>query len=348
VMKDAPIIIVSGPTAAGKTVLALRLAEYFDGEIINVDSVQMYKECNIGSAKPTLSEMRNIKHHLFDLCTPSEKNSAASFLRSADVAISDIEKRGKVVIACGGTTLYLKALLYGLADLPKGDSDLRSNLEELSNEDLFKVLQERDPLSAAKLHPNDRKRVIRALEVQTLYGVTASKLQAEHAFLELQRSAFTIIPCYSREELYNRIDKRTQTMLDNGLLAEVQALILKYGEDAPVLNTVGYAEAKAYLLGELKKEELAPAIAQATRRLAKRQLTFWRNEPQKRGWSIFMKEGSQGLVSTNSTPQSKRGVQKDFIPHQISFSNLCRAITDFKNKNGDYTVQIIFCAADYL
>ena len=343
-MNSFPLIIISGPTATGKTSFSIKIAKEINAEIINLDSVQMYAKCDIGSAKPTIEEREGVPHHLFDIFHPNEKNNAAKFLEYAEQAIQDIRSRKKNVIACGGTMLYLKALLYGLADLPKGDTAIRNELEELSTQDLYEKLIQYDVNSAKKLHPNDRTRIIRALEVYLISGLEASKLQESHAFQQPKFNALILVPCYPRDVLYKRIDERSKLILEMGLIQETQQIINEYGKNAPVLDTVGYKEAKNYILGNISKDELLPAISQATRQLAKRQLTFWRNEPKKRDWKIVSNLANDNnlLLSEMSSPQSKRTIQKDIVPTKLSMNEILLMTTEHLHSGSEPEIKISF------
>ncbi len=281
-----PIVVVAGPTAAGKSALGLRLAEALGGEIVSIDSVQVYRGADVGSAKPTTIEQRVVPHHMIDRWEPSHGGDMAQFLRGARSAINEVAARGKPVVCVGGTGLYLTGLLHGLAELPPRDELLRAELESLTGDELVKRLLDVDPEAAARLHRNDRVRLIRAIEGSEISGEPMSARQARHGYREALYRARLLVPLWSRAELYRRIDQRTETMVTGGLLAETRAIHDRYGAGAPVLDAVGYAEARAVLRGQLDEADLIAAIAQATRRFAKRQMTYWRNEPLKRGWEI--------------------------------------------------------------
>lgn len=290
-----PILIVSGPTASGKSQLAMRLAQRLNGELVNVDSVQVYRELDIGSAKPGPAELERIPHHLVSIREPSEQYHAKAFLEDADRALSSIRERGRQPIAVGGTSLYITALLHGLAELPAADLEFRSECESLSNEDLFAQLQSADPAAAARLHPNDRLRVIRALESVHVLGVATSAAHSKHAYRELRMPALILVPCWPRSMLYERIDRRARDFLSAGLVEETRAVIERHGACAPGLRTLGYAQARAFLDGAIPEQALAGEIAMHTRRFAKRQMTYWRNEPPKRGWMV-RPSGDEGRV----------------------------------------------------
>jgi tRNA dimethylallyltransferase len=289
------IIVVAGPTGSGKSSLALRLARALNGELINADSVQFYKGLDIGSAKLLDSELQGVKQHLVDICEPDRPIDVATFVKLADQAISQVTARSRLPIVVGGSSLYLKALLHGLADLPPADSKLREVLEARSSVDLYQQLQQEDPKRAAQLHHNDRLRVIRALETCALKlasrGSAASDAHSAHSFSEVRYQALILCLLPDRQELYERINRRTLVMLKAGFVAEVQSLVSLYGSGIRPLESVGYRQVLEALKVEGANTEqlaynpgLAAAISQATRNYAKQQYTFWRNEPKKRDW----------------------------------------------------------------
>jgi tRNA dimethylallyltransferase len=288
------ILLVAGPTASGKSSLALQLARHLNGELINADSVQFYKGMDIGSAKMLESELQGVNQHLVDICEPSVPIDVATFVRLADQAISEITARGRLPIIVGGSSLYLKALLHGLADLPPGDARLRGELENYSSVDLYERLQQVDPTRASQLHPNDRLRVIRALETSFLNlregRPSASEAHASHSFGQARYQALILCLLPERQALYKRVNQRSELMISAGFVAEVQALVLKYGSNLRPLASVGYSQVlKALASGEHDVPEgratLLDEISKATRNYAKQQYTFWRNEPKKRNWS---------------------------------------------------------------
>ncbi len=280
------LLVVAGPTASGKSALSLDLALALNGEIVNLDSVQVYKGFDIGSAKLPITERRGVPHHLIDILEPSEQNDAQRFIDHAERAIADIRKRGKLPIITGGTTMYLTALLYGLAPLPPTDKELRKKLEEKDSQSLFNELVSLDPEAAAKLHINDRYRLIRAHESIALSGVAVSKLREEHGNRTLKHSALILVVLKPREELYRGIDLRSADMVKKGIIQETKEIIARFGKGISPLLALGYRQVVQHLEGELLSEKLAFEIAQETRRYAKRQLTYWRNEPERRGWPI--------------------------------------------------------------
>jgi len=275
------ILIVTGPTGGGKSERAISLAEELNGEIVSADSVAIYKGFDIGSAKPSREELARVRHYLVSEVEPTEFFSAGEFIRRADLAISEIVSRGKVPIVVGGTGMYLKALLHGLiADEKTGPVETEESLEEQ-----FAALKMLDPLSADKLHPADTARISRALEYVRRTGSSIQTLKQEHANRELRYSALVLLLEPERETLYPRINLRSAQMLEQGIIEEVTSLLRNYPKTAMPFSAIGYRQVVNYLeqVG-ITREELAGQIAQETRRFAKRQYTWWRNEPAKLGW----------------------------------------------------------------
>ncbi|MBN8550797.1 MAG: tRNA (adenosine(37)-N6)-dimethylallyltransferase MiaA [Deltaproteobacteria bacterium] len=279
-----PLLVIAGPTASGKSALSLSCARHLHAEILSVDSVQIYRGLDIGSAKLTLAQREGVPHHLLDIREPDAAFNVADFLREAEASISDIQGRGKSCVVCAGTTLYLTALLHGLVESPSQDLVYRASLEGRPSEDLHEALARLDPVSAQKLHPRDRVRLVRALEVAHLTGKAPSLLQSEHAYRTTKHAALILVLCWNRKDLYARINQRSQLMLEQGLVEETRALCQRFPEAKQALRTLGYAQAMDFLAGKLPEERLCEEIAMQTRRYAKRQMTYWRNEPAKRGW----------------------------------------------------------------
>lgn len=278
------ILIICGPTASGKSDLALRLAHALDAEIVNADSMQIYRGLDIGTAKPSPDQRAEIRHHLIDVAEPDQPFSAADFSDAADDAIRDIASRGKRVIVAGGTGLYIRALVKGLVDSPSGAGEIRQDLQDeagrVGNEAMLERLRSVDPEMAAGLHPNNLVRIIRALEVYHLTGIPLSRYQKEHAFAPRRYDALQIGISVDRGVLYERIDDRVERMLADGLLGEVSALLAAgFGRDLKPLRSIGYKEAAAHLCGELSREEAARLIKRDTRHYAKRQLTWFMADP---------------------------------------------------------------------
>ena len=279
------LLVIAGPTASGKSALALELAEQLGGEIICVDSLTVYRGFEIGSAKPTHEQRQRALHHLLDLCDPSDPFTASDFRVAAAAAIQEITGRGKRPILAGGTGLYLRSLLRGLNKAPGEDPTLREalriRLEQEGGEVLLAELAKVDPATAGRLHPNNRNRIIRALEVFQTTGVPLSQFQLEHGFSESPYDALQFCLDLPRPELYQRIDNRVDAMLAAGLVAEVQGL-LQAGvpSDCKPLQAIGYKEVIAYLQGEYDQSEMTRLIKRNTRHFAKRQLTWFRGEPE--------------------------------------------------------------------
>jgi tRNA dimethylallyltransferase len=278
------ILVICGPTASGKSDLALRLAHALDAEIINADSMQIYRGLDIGTAKPSKGQQAEIRHHLIDVADPDQPFSAADFSAAADAAIRNIVSRGKRVVVVGGTGLYIRALVSGLVDSPSGAGEIRRTLQDdadrIGNAAMLERLQQVDPELAAGLHPNNLVRIIRALEVHQLTGVPLSRYQKEHTFATRRYDALQFGITVDRELLYTRIDERVDRMLAAGLLEEVAALLAAgFGRNLKSMRSIGYKEAAARLRGELSGEEAIRLIKRDTRHYAKRQLTWFKADP---------------------------------------------------------------------
>ena len=277
-----PLLVVAGPTASGKTALALHLAEALNGEIVSCDSVAVYRLMDIGSAKPTAEERARIPHHCLDLYWPDEPCTAGDYARHARAAIADIRDRGKLPIVAGGTGLYLRALLEGLAPAPPRDEALRNRLRErsaaLGSSYLHRILQRLDPRAAELIHANDEPKLIRSIEV-TLAArrpQTAQWTEGRDPLLGYRVIQFGLGP--GRKLLYERINYRAAAMFERGLVAETDTLRSRFGEDCRALTSLGYAQAKAILRGEMIVAEAVTAAQQGHRNYAKRQLTWFRRD----------------------------------------------------------------------
>lgn len=282
------VVIILGPTASGKTDLAVRLAERFDGEIVNADSMQVYRGMDIGTAKPSPPLRQRVPHHLVDIVTPDVNFSAADFRREAAAVIDDIHRRGKRVFVVGGTGLYIRALLQGLVDSPRGDESIRRELVELAqtvgNEELLHRLAMVDPETAERLHPNDRLRIIRALEVYRQTGRPISSFRGEHGFADTYYDCLKIGIRVERQELYRRVESRVEEMIEQGLIAEVEGLLRAgYTPDLKSMRSIGYKEICAYLAGGCTLDEAVQLIKRDTRHYAKRQMT-WFNKDFEINW----------------------------------------------------------------
>lgn len=280
-----PLVILVGPTAVGKTAASIGLAKALNGEIISGDSMQIFKGLDIGTAKITKEEMQGVPHHLIDIKEPWETFSVAEFKRLADEAIADIHDRGKMPIIVGGTGFYINSVLYeyhfGEADT---DEAYRAELEQYAeahgNEALWNILQEKDPDSAAKLHSNDTKRVIRALEVLHVTGIPASERQSTVDKQTMRYNAVYIALNMPREVLYDRINRRVDIMIQDGLEAEVRnALANGVAQDALSMTSIGYRQMIEYFNEEISFDRAVELIKRDTRHFAKRQLTWFRHDP---------------------------------------------------------------------
>ncbi len=284
-------VLLLGPTACGKSALAMQLAREIPLEIVSIDSAQVYRGLDIGTAKPSAAERAEVPHHLIDLRDPSEPYSAADFVRDAVRVIGEINARGKLPLVVGGTMLYAKALREGLSSLPSADPEVRARIEARAKEAgwpaLHAELARLDPATAARLPPNDSQRIQRALEVVELTGLPLSQLQSapqrERNRAPLRFSTIALLP-EDRAELHRRIEQRFDAMLAAGFLDEVRALMARgdLNPDLPALRSVGYRQAWRHLLGETTFTEFRAAGIAATRQLAKRQMTWlraFRSEP---------------------------------------------------------------------
>ncbi len=277
------LIAITGPSSSGKTALAVKTAKILNGEIISVDSRQIYKELDIGSAKPSIEEREGIVHHLLDITDITNEYTAANFCDDAKIAINDITSRGKIPILAGGTGLYFRILLQDF-DLPRvaPNKSLREELEKISSVELHKKLQKLDYKISEKIHPNNKVKIIRALEVCISTGIPMSEAQKKKSsqFDTLWIGLNTM----DREFLYNRINKRTDIMFEMGLLNEAKNLFEKYGENNKILKgTIGYQELLPFIKGETDFEFTKNLLKQNTRRYAKRQIS-WFNANKDINW----------------------------------------------------------------
>jgi tRNA dimethylallyltransferase len=285
---DTPLIVLAGPTASGKTSLAIRLAEQFNGEIVSCDSVAVYREMEIGTAKPSHEERALIQHHMIDIAWPDEPCTAGDYSRQAREALAGITQRGRLPIIAGGTGLYLRALIDGLFPAPPQQPGLRDRLRKRAAElgqdrgpaHLHRILTRLDATAAASIHLNDVPKVIRAIEVS---------LAAKQPLTEQWQKGRDKLTGYNilrlgldppRPRLYERINQRAAAMFDRGLIEETSRLIARYGPDCRPLTSLGYAEASAVLRNELTLEQAVAQAQQGHRNYAKRQLTWFRREPQ--------------------------------------------------------------------
>jgi tRNA dimethylallyltransferase len=271
---NKPIIIL-GPTATGKSALAVELAKKINAEIISADSMQVYRGMDIGTAKPTQEERQNIHHHLIDIKNPDETWTVSDFVEQTNRLLKD---PGNKYIIAGGTGLYLWTLLEGYSfPVAPADKELRQRLEKEPLTTLSSRLSTIDPQAAAKIHPNDKKRIVRALEVYELTGIPISKIQQTRDSRQVTRDAMLIGLNLPREALYKKIDQRVDQMVEKGLIEEVEGLLAKgYTKGLPSFQALGYKEVVAYLNGKWSKEEMINELKKRTRIFARRQMTWFK------------------------------------------------------------------------
>ena len=278
------VIIIGGPTASGKTAFSIEVAKAIDGEIVSADSMQIYKEMDIGTAKPNEKEKQNIKHYMINIISPNERYSVADYKKDAKNAIREIVQKGKTPIVVGGTGLYIDSLIYEI-DYPEIETDLsyRKYLEELVEKDgllsLYEKAKEIDEKAMEKISKNDKKRILRVLEIYHQTGKTKTELDKESKKdPEFDYKIFAIN--MERAVLYDRINKRVDIMIEKGLIEEVQAIYNKYKEFPTSMQALGYKEVVEYLEKKVTKEEMIEKIKMESRRYAKRQLTWFRKNKQ--------------------------------------------------------------------
>ena len=283
-MSAVPTILLMGPTASGKSALALSLAERLDGEIVGVDSAQVYRGMDVGTAKPDAATRERVPHHLIDVIDPTEAYSAARFASDALAAVARARERGRVAILCGGTMLYFKALTEGLSALPSADPRVRAELDARAAREgwpvLYAELAQVDPAVAARIEPTDAQRIPRALEVWRLAGVPLSQLQGRRGTGEkLGRTIRVALVPSDRARLHRAIAARFDAMLARGLVDELRGLRRRYelAPDLPSMRSVGYRQAWSYIDGDIDEQSLRAQGIAATRQLAKRQFTWLRS-----------------------------------------------------------------------
>ena len=279
------VIVICGPTASGKTALGVELAKKINSEIISCDSMQIYKDMSIGTAKPTKQEMQGIKHYLIDIISPNERFSVADYKLEAKKAIKEILNKGKTPIIVGGTGLYLNSLIYEI-EYPKIEFDekYRKELEERVKKEGLKTLYEEatkiDEEATKKISPNDEKRILRILEIYKATGKNKTYQEKESRKKEVEYNYIVYGLNWDRQVLYDRINKRVDIMIKDGLIQEVEDILKKYKEFPTAMQGLGYKEVVEYLKKEITKEEMIEKIKMETRRYAKRQLTWFRANKQ--------------------------------------------------------------------
>ena len=291
------VIVVCGPTATGKTALGIELALRYGGEIVSADSMQVYRRMDIGTAKATAEERARVPHHMLDVCEPWEAYSVSRYVQAAAQVCDRLLAEGKLPVIVGGTGLYIDSLLSGrdFAARDQGDEGLRAALsadyDRLGGQAMLETLRAFDPERAARLHPGDKRRIVRAIEIYRLTGKTITQHDAETRALPPRYEALTLALSFAdRADLYARIDRRVEQMVRNGLFEEVEGLLAEGLSPAcTAMQAIGYKEAAQALRGELTREEAAALIQMNSRRYAKRQLTWFGRNPDAR-WIRWKKE----------------------------------------------------------
>lgn len=277
-----PLVVIAGPTATGKTKIAVEVARALNGEVVSADSMLLYRYMNIGTAKPTLPAMKGIPHHLIDIINPDEDFTVAAYQQLAREAIKNIYLRGKIPLLVGGTGFYIDAVLYSYDfSGAQADEELRKYLyqmaEQQGNEAVHKLLQTYDPETAARIHVNNLKRVIRALEIYKQTGTTGALFRNAKQQINRNYEALFVVLYYERETLYRRIEARVDQMIDQDLVAEVRGLLdAGYQRDMVAMQGLGYKEVVGFLFNEYSLAEAVQLLKRNTRRFAKRQLTWFR------------------------------------------------------------------------
>lgn len=286
-----PLLVIAGPTASGKTALSVTLAERLNGEVVCADSMQIYRDFEVATARPTIEEMRGVPHWLFGCTAPNEPFSVATYAPLARESINNIHARGRLPILCGGTGQYIRAVTDHLQyAAPAGDETLRAELRERAERDggnaLLTELRELDPETAQRLHPNDIGRIVRAIETVRLSGMTISEQnRLSRAEPSPYRVFFLQLDCRDRELLYRRINQRVEEMLQNGLIEETERF-LALPDSATCTAAIGWKEMAPYLRGEMSLEQAKANLQQATRRYAKRQMSWFRQVQRERAVSV--------------------------------------------------------------
>ncbi len=279
------VIVICGPTASGKTGLSIELAKKINGEIVSADSMQIYQEMDIGTAKPTQKEKQGVKHYVMDFVSPEERYSVADYKKNAKKAIKEIIAKGKIPIVVGGTGLYIDSLIYEI-EYPniEFDENYRKNLEKRVQQEgleiLYEEARETDPLAIQKISQNDEKRILRILEIYHATGKTKTEQEIESRKKPLEYDYQVYALKWDREILYQRINKRVDQMLQQGLIQEVQEILKKHDKFPTAMQGLGYKEVVQFLKGDTTEEEMIEKIKMETRRYAKRQMTWFRKNKQ--------------------------------------------------------------------
>ena len=298
----AKVIVICGPTASGKTALSIEVAKKINGEIISCDSMQIYKDMNIGTAKPTKEEMGEIKHYLIDYVLPTERYSVAEYKKDAKKAIKEVIEKGKTPIIVGGTGLYVDSLIYEI-EYPeiKFDEEYRKKLEKEVEEEGLEKLYEKakkiDPIAIQKISKTDKKRILRVLEIYHATGKTKTEQEIISRQKEPEYDYKVYGLLWDRQKLYDRINLRVDIMIEQGLIEEVKTILKKYSKFPTAMQGLGYKEVVQYLNKEITKEEMIEKIKQDTRRYAKRQMTWFRKNKQTIWLNAEDKQNNINIIS---------------------------------------------------
>lgn len=279
------VIVICGPTASGKTKLSIELAKEINGEIVSCDSMQIYKDMDIGTAKPTVQEMQGVKHYLIDFVSPDERYSVADYKKDSKKAINEIIKKGKIPIVVGGTGLYIDSLIYEI-EYQEIEFDeeyrklLESRVEKEGLQAIYEEAKKIDEVAIEKISPNDKKRILRILEIYHATGKNKTEQEIQSRKKEVEYDYHVYALNWDRQILYERINKRVDIMLENGLVQEVEKIYKKYKKFPTAMQGLGYKEVVEYLEGKCTKNEMIEKIKMETRRYAKRQMTWFRKNKQ--------------------------------------------------------------------
>ncbi len=285
-----PLLVIAGPTASGKSALAIYLADVFNGEVISADSMQVYRGMDIGTAKPSAEDLARVPHHMLSIIEPGEPFSAGEYVRLVRPVIADLHKLGKLPIVAGGTGLYIRALIDGLCEAPEANSEIRSKLrreEKIHGAGyLYKRLCDVDTVSAGRIQPNDIVRITRALEVYEITGIQISEIQKSHGFKEMLYDYYMIGLSMDRKELYRSIEERVDNMVKRGLESEVRGLLDKDKGSFILMHGLGYKQIAGYIKGWYSLDEGIRLLKRDTKRYAKRQLTWFRRDDKIRWYTV--------------------------------------------------------------
>lgn len=311
------IIVVGGATSSGKSKLGFYFAKELNGEIISLDASQVYKEVPIGSG----IERSNIPQHLVEIFPPTEEIDSSKVIKLAKESLEDIQRRGKTPIVVAGSTMYLTQFLHGLADLPSGSKELREKWKERSTESLYDELKKID--SETSLSKNDRPRIERALEVKHLTGRSIKEFQEEHKFSSSLPEVRLVCIWWDRQILYKRIEERCEAMILTGLVDEIRNLAVRYGTNCPAMKNIGYKEFLRVIFENKPLLVVKEEFIRQTRHYAKRQMTYWKNEPKKRGWIV---EPSSGAIRGDEVILRKGPKAKGVFVYELRKEKLLEKI----------------------